>query len=131
MQRGYLPGDQIGRWGIEQAMEERLRGTRGLVTTQLDTGESVRVEPIPGKDVHLTLDIQLQAQIQAMMSPEVGLMTAQPYQPYEENTNRKPGWQLNGSAIVLEIDSGEVLAAVSMPEMPLQTLLEDSGSDLR
>lgn len=124
--RGYLPGDQIGRWGVEQSMEERLRGTRGLVTTQLDTGESVRVEPIPGKDVRLTLDIQLQAQIQALMSPKVGLMTAQPYQTYEEKTNRKPGTQLNGSAVVLDIDSGEVLAAVSVPEMPLQTLLEDS-----
>lgn len=124
--RGYLPGDQIGRWGVEKSMEDRLRGTRGLVTTQLDTGEYIRVEPIPGRDVHLTLDIQLQAQIQALMSPKVGLMTAQAYQPYEEKTNRKPGTQLNGSAVVLDIDSGEVLAAVSMPEMPLQTLLEDS-----
>jgi cell division protein FtsI/penicillin-binding protein 2 len=124
--RGYLPGDQIGRWGIEKALEDRLRGTRGLSTTQLDTGETKRIEPIPGKDVHLTLDIQLQAQVQALMSPEIGLMTAQPYQPYEDNTNRKPGWQLNGSAVVLEIDSGEVLAAVSIPAMPLQTLREDS-----
>lgn len=126
--RGYLPGDQIGRWGIEQSMEERLRGTRGLSTTQLDTGETTRIEPIPGKDVRLTIDIQLQAQVQALMSPEVGLMTAQPYQTYEEKTNRKPGWRLNGSAIVMDIDSGEVLAAVSMPEMSLQTLLEDSES---
>lgn len=124
--RGYLAGDQIGRWGIEKSMEPRLRGTRGRVTTQLDTGESTRIEPIPGQNVHLTLDIQLQAQIQALMSPQVGLMTAQTYQKYEAKTNRQPGWLLNGAAVVLEIDSGEVLAAVSVPEMPLETLREDS-----
>lgn len=127
--KGYMfSGDQIGRWGIEKSMEDRLRGTRGLSTTQLDTGQTSRIEPIPGNDVHLTLDIQLQAQIQALMSPQVGLMTAQTYQKYEAKTNRQPGWQLNGSAIVLDIDSGEVIAAVSMPEMPLQTLREDSES---
>ncbi len=125
--KGYMfSGDQIGRWGIEKAMEDRLRGTRGRLTTQLDTGETTRIEPIPGKDVHLTLDIQLQAQIQALMSPQIGLMTAQPYQKYEAKTNRQPGWHLNGSAVVMDIDSGEIIAAVSMPAMPLKTLREDS-----
>jgi len=124
--RGYRVGDQIGRWGIEKSMEERLRGTRGMVTKQLDTGEEQRVEPIPGQDVRLTLDIQLQAQVQALMSPKVGLMTAQPYQKYEEKTNRKPGTELNGAAVVLAIDSGEVLAAVSMPQMPLDLLRDGS-----
>ncbi len=124
--RGYLPGDQIGRWGIEKSMEQRLRGTRGRSTTQLDTGETTRTEPLPGQDVHLTLDIQLQAQVQALMSPQVGLMTAQPYHKYEEKTNRQPGWPLNGAAVILEINAGEVLAAVSIPEMPLQMLREES-----
>lgn len=125
--KGYMfSGDQIGRWGIEKSMEDRLRGTRGRSTTQLDTGQTTRVEPIPGGDVHLTLDIQLQAQIQALMSPQIGLMTAQTYHKYEEKTNRQPGWQLNGSAVVMDIDSGEVIAAVSMPEMPLQMLRDDS-----
>jgi len=124
--RGYRVGDQIGRWGIERSMEDRLRGTRGMVTRQLDTGEEQRIEPIPGQDVRLTLDIQLQAQVQALMSPQVGLMTAQAYQKYEKNTNRKPGTELNGAAVILAIDSGEILAAVSMPEMPLQMLREES-----
>ncbi len=124
--RGYLAGDQIGRWGIEKSLENRLRGTRGRSTTQLDTGQTTRIEPIPGNDVHLTLDIQIQAQIQALMSLQIGLMTAQPYQKYEEKTNRQPGWQLNGAAVVMDIDSGEIIAAVSMPEMPLQMLREDS-----
>ncbi len=124
--RGYLAGDQIGRWGVEKSMEQRLRGTRGLSTTQLDTDITTRTEPLPGQDVHLTLDIQLQAQVQALMSPQVGLMTAQPYQKYEEKTNRQPGWPLNGAAVILEINSGEVLAAVSIPPMPLQMLREES-----
>jgi len=124
--RGYLAGDQIGRWGIEKSMEQRLRGTRGRATTKLDTEETTRTEPLPGQDVRLTLDIQLQAQIQALMSPKVGLMTAQPYHKYETKTNRQPGWDLNGAAVVLEIDTGEVLAAVSVPEMPLDMLRDES-----
>ena len=123
--RGYMVGDQIGRWGIERSMEDTLRGTRGMVTKQLDTGEQERVEPIPGKDVRLTLDIQLQAQVQALMMPEVGLMTAQSYQQYEEKTNRVPGTKLNGVAVVLDVQTSEVLAAVSMPQMPLQLLQDE------
>ncbi len=126
---GYLPGDQTGRWGIEQAMERELRGLRGRVIEHLDTQQEERLEPVPGQDVQLSIDLQLQARIQALMSHEMGLTQLQPWhRRFEENepaTNSKLGDNLNSAAIVLEIATGQVLAAVSNPTFTRQQLRDD------
>jgi penicillin-binding protein 2 len=117
---GYRPGlDRVGASGIEAAQEGRLRGTRGVLRTRLDTGAQERLEPVPGRDVALTIDIELQAIIHAMLDPKVGLMKAQPWQSQgnEEGADRsRPKRdELAGAVVVLDVDSGEILAAVSTP----------------
>ncbi|MEO1237162.1 MAG: penicillin-binding transpeptidase domain-containing protein, partial [Planctomycetota bacterium] len=131
---GYRPRDPIGRLGIERSMEATLRGTRGRRVLHLDTGETEVVRPAPGSDVHLSLDIQLQMRLQALMShdPAVGLMRSQTwhnsgYDADETPHNPRPGDPLNGAAVVLDIDNGEVLAAVSVPGTTLDDL-DDPGS---
>ncbi len=123
---GYLPGDQIGRWGIEQTMENTLRGLRGRIITHLDTQQEERLEPLPGRDVRLSIDVQLQARIQALMAPEFGLTRLQPWhRRFDENepaTNSKLGDQLNSAAIVMEVATGQVLAAVSNPTFTYEQL---------
>ncbi len=134
---GYRPGDRTGSWGIERALEGTrakpgLRGTLGVVVRHLDTGYEDRLEPQPGKDVRLTIDVQLQARVQALLTPDPspdwpGLMTRQPWHgptpDAEENAaaaaryERSLGTPLNGAAVVMEVATGEVLAAVSMPAM--------------
>lgn len=127
---GYRAGDRLGRFGIEAAMEDRLRGRRGMAVRQLDTGRAERTEPVPGRDVRLTLDISLQARIQALMSQEVGLMTFQSWHVRDnaEGEAARVGEQLTGAAVVLDAETSEVLAAVSMPEMPLEMLEHNSGA---
>ncbi|MEZ6212059.1 MAG: hypothetical protein R3B46_12545 [Phycisphaerales bacterium] len=87
--RGYYEvGDLAGRNGIEEGYEDRLRGLRGLVVYHRDTGEE-EVEPaVAGEDVQLTLDVMLQARIQALLAPEVGLATVQPF--HEGNQGLAP-----------------------------------------
>ena len=110
---GYrLSGEVVGTRGIERVLEDELRGERGVIRQRLDTGEEVRQDHKPGVDVTLTLDIALQTRIQAIMSPQLGLCVVQPWQ---ENSILPVGTPLNGAACVVEVETGEILAMVTMP----------------
>ncbi|MCE9590387.1 MAG: hypothetical protein K8S99_07670 [Planctomycetes bacterium] len=131
---GYLPGDRTGAWGIEKSMEPLLRGLRGSLTRRLDTQAEEVISPVPGQDVTLTLDIALQARVQAIMDARTGLMKVQEWNSKDLSDNPlRPqlGEPLNGAAVVIDIATGEVLAAVSMPGMPLKTLREDPDKILK
>ncbi len=109
----YFPGDAVGRAGVEWSQESVLRGLRGLKINRLDTGEERAVAPTTGRDVHLTLDINLQARVQALLDPSLGLARVEPWQGSE--LTLPVGEALNGAAVVLDIDTGEILAMVSTP----------------
>jgi penicillin-binding protein 2 len=118
---GYLDGDLIGAFGVEASMESTLRGKRGETLRRRDTGNVVSDHPAtPGNDVTLTVDLRLQARMQALMSHDdrIGLMHARPWQ---KNTLPE-GTPLNGAAVVLDIETSEVLAAVSVPAITLDQL---------
>lgn len=124
----YREGERIGRSGIEGVLEFDLRGLRGLRSRRLDTGTENITPAVPGHDVALTIDALLQARIQAIMSPEFGLATVQPWHRRAGelgNATMPDGTPLNGAAVVLDIDSGEILAMVSMPSFSRRTLREN------
>jgi len=128
---GYLPGDRVGRWGIEKSQEHWLRGQRGQVVKHLDLDVHDRIEPTAGQDVALSIDIRLQAQVQAIMDPAIGLMKVQPWhrsKPSLHPLHPQAGQALNGAAVVLDIASGQVLAAVTMPGFGLEQLRDDPQS---
>lgn len=110
---GYQPGDTVGQAGVERDLEPRLRGLRGQTVHHLDTGVVEDTPAEPGAPVHLTIDIALQARIQAIMSPELGLAMVQPW--HAGKSTLPEGTPLNGAAVVLDVASGEVLAMVSTP----------------
>lgn len=61
----YSRSDQIGKSGIEQVMESELRGKKGVNRFYVDNVGRVLQEleetnPIPGNDVYLTIDSNLQ-----------------------------------------------------------------------
>ncbi|MHC5002957.1 MAG: penicillin-binding transpeptidase domain-containing protein, partial [Planctomycetota bacterium] len=64
----------------------------------------------------------LQAQVQAIMSHRFGLTTVQ---PWHENAALPVGWPLNGAAVVLDVHSGELLAAVSMPTLAMSRYMDE------
>jgi penicillin-binding protein 2 len=109
---GYRLGDSVGERGIERVFEDHLRGTRGMVMERLATGERTRVDAQPGHDVQVTIDIALQARVQAILSPQFGLTRVQPWQ---SNAALPLGTPLNSAAVVMEVETGEILAMVSMP----------------
>ena len=125
--RGYYrEGDLVGAGGIEEAAEDVLRGTRGRIVEHHDSETAEIAQPASGQDVHLTLDIQLQARIQALMTPDVGLAKVQPWHASSQGLAFAVGTPLNGAAVVIEIESGEVLAMVSTPSFTRETYEEFS-----
>src|SRR5256885_800634 len=64
---GYRQGDLIGKDGIEQTFEDVLRGTPRKLKVEVDSqGRVVRTivdrKAVAGKDVKLTLDVEIQRQ---------------------------------------------------------------------
>lgn len=122
----YRENDFVGARGVEYGAESELRGTRGLRIVKLGTHEATEVGPKAGLDVQLTIDIVLQARVAAVLDPAFGLCkvqqwhyqgTAKPVQPI--------GTPLNAAAVVMEVDTGRVIAMVSTPSMTRQTIAEN------
>ncbi len=111
----YQEGDTVGAAGLEFSYEDTLRGIRGARAENLLTGEVDAREPSPGEDVALTIDVMLQARVRALMDPRLGLAVVQ---NWHHNERVELGTPLNGAAVVLDVDSGEILALVSTPGIP-------------
>lgn len=107
--QGYPQDALVGQEGIEQSYEEYLAGKVGgrLVITS-PTGETIReiarVGAEPGQSVYLTIDRDLQAAVLDAFREAYNFAT-----PTWAQTS--PG----GAAVVMNVKTGEVLAAVSYP----------------
>ena len=103
----YSLNDTVGRDGVEQAFESYLRGDAGVRTVERNkqgkiVSETWRVEPQPGDNVMLTLDIGLQGYVENVLASSV------PAIDVEENTG-------GAACVVLDVDTAEVLACASYP----------------
>ena len=96
----YQAGDYAGRDGLERTYEQRLRGTKGVEVIMRDSRGRIQgsyhdgaedVEAVTGTDLHLSLDIQLQALAEQLLQGKVG------------------------SAVAIEPATGEILALASSP----------------
>jgi penicillin-binding protein 2 len=79
--QGYFPGEDIGRIGVESAFEKYLHGKRGGRQVEVDAiGRRIRlldeVLPIAGKNVWLTIDIELQRVAESCLQGRVGAIVA-------------------------------------------------------
>lgn len=95
----YVPGDFIGRTGIEKVYEDSLRGRDGVRFIEVDADGRQRREfpererpAIPGRDLHLTIDLDVQLAAERAL-PDT----------------------LAGSVVALDPRTGAVLAMASKP----------------
>jgi len=99
----YRDGDTIGRAGVEMMCEKILRGTRGFRVKE-DRKISKDRPASQGQDVHLTIDIRLQKEIEALMNGR------------------------NGCIVLLEVPTRQVLAMVSVPTYDINRYKQDFRS---
>lgn len=114
--RRYQYNDLIGRSGLEALCEPLLRGTRGRVERSLGEDSRVleRIEPVHGRDVTSTIDIELQADVQK-------LFTSAKVDP-SDPTDRVA---VHGAAVVIDVPTGEVRVMASYPDFDLNRYDED------
>jgi penicillin-binding protein 2 len=113
----YTLNDEIGKSGIERVYEDDLRGTPGMTQLEVDTdGNTVRVmtegssAPIPGDDVVLNLDIDVQATAEQALQTALTRAAERPPRGYDA-----PNVGKVGSTVVLDPSSGGVVAMASYP----------------
>ncbi len=105
----YYRGDMIGRTGIEYTYEHYLKGidgerlveisADGVVIGTIDGLEGLEgaggfvgsKAPVPGRDIYLTIDIELQHEVERVFT-----------------------WE-KGAIVIMDPRNGEILAAVSRP----------------
>ncbi len=116
---GYVEGDRIGATGIERAWESYLHGTRGWEKVFVDAKgrrrqrvdgvieEPRRVDPIPGRDLRLTIDADLQKAIGEAMRGE-----------------------LAGGVALIDVRTGRILGLYSKPSYDPNALSGGSGKQV-
>lgn len=113
---GYRLGDTIGKSGAELVYESDLRGQAGVTKLQVNSagdvlGGPLDVQaPVPGHDVQLTVDLNLQRLVEDSLVQ--GLEAAR------EQVDRNDGKHFAapaGSVVVLDPRDGSVLAMASYP----------------
>ncbi len=78
----YSPGDRIGLGGIEWKYEEYLRGQDGINrvkvnNSEIQQGKAVQMKPaIPGNDVILNIDSNLQQAAELILGASIGVIIA-------------------------------------------------------
>lgn len=106
----YKLGDKVGRGGIEEAYEKTLKGIDGGEIIEVDAaGKTLRTlrrkEAIPGQNLILTLDMDLQNTAYDKLSEAL----------------QKSG-SCCGAAIVTDPNTGEILSLVSLPSYDVKNL---------
>ncbi|HLF01219.1 MAG TPA: penicillin-binding protein 2 [Anaerolineales bacterium] len=103
--------DKIGYAGIEAWMQDVLAGTNGYKFIEEDAaGLELRtigepVNPVPGSNVTLTIDVRLQQAAQAVLTKRINDINV-----YSNTTLSQ-----NGVVIAMDPKTGEILAMVSWP----------------
>lgn len=117
---GFRAGDRLGAVGVERRWESYLRGQRGFrkfirkraMRERVEDleerylGEDRLREPAPGRDISLTLDMDL-----------------------VESAERAMRGQLAGAVVVVDVRTGRILAAHSKPGFDPNIASGSSGQD--
>lgn len=114
---GYSLDDYIGKNGIEYVCEKYLKGTDGLKQIDMSiegttTAEYITKEAVQGLDIVLTIDAKVQQAAEKALKTNIEKINNGGFgQKREVNT---------GSAIVLNVKTGEIIAMVSYPDFEPQ-----------
>ena len=103
----YLYSDKIGQTGLEASYESVLRGVPGRRQVEVDAvGRELGVlsaeEPLPGDSLVVSIDLELQSAVQEILE-----------------RHRRASYY--AAAVVLKVDTGEVLSLVSIPTYDLNS----------
>ena len=119
--KGYNMNDTVGIGGVEAAFEDYLRGESGTLLQELSTSGKVvseswkvdvqtgeSLEPKPGDNVMLTLDLRLQEKVEEVLADTIETIDSEDTQ--------------GGAVVVQSVNDGGILAMASYPTFDLSTV---------
>jgi cell division protein FtsI/penicillin-binding protein 2 len=103
---GFVNDEGVGSYGIEQALNDKLKGRAGELKAITDargvplaaSSGNIQKPAVPGQNIVLTLDIAMQKQLETILAN--GVKTAK---------------SESGSAVIMDINSGAVKAMANFP----------------
>ena len=111
---GFTGGDNQGIIGLEVKYEEYLKGTEGTILTvtdargvEIDAAGEERVEPVPGNDLYISLDMNIQSYADQLAKQVMETKEAE-----------------RVSIIVMNPQNGEIMAMADVPEFDLNNPYE-------
>lgn len=116
----YDINDLIGKTGIQYVFEDVLKGEDGIRQIDMDingtiTGEYTAKEAVAGSDVVLTIDSNLQAVAEQTLKENIQKIS-------EESGSKNK--LTSGAVVVMEVDTGEILAMASFPDYEPQLFVD-------
>ncbi len=106
---GFTGGDNQGIIGLEVKYEEYLKGQEGTILTvtdargvEIDEAGEERVEPVPGNDLYISLDMNIQSYATQLARQVMETKEAE-----------------RVSILVMNPQNGEIMAMVDVPEFDL------------
>lgn len=109
----YSQNDIIGKTGIEYAFEEYLKGKNGIKQIDMSvdgtaTAEYISQEAIAGSDIVLTIDANLQRVTETALANNIQKIANGGFgKAYDAKA---------GACVVMNVNSGEILAMASYPD---------------
>lgn len=111
---GFTGGDNQGIIGLEVKYEEYLKGEEGTILTvtdargiEIDEAGEERVEPVPGNDLYISLDMNIQSYATQLAKQVMETKEAE-----------------RVSILVMNPRNGEIMAMVDVPEFDLNNPYE-------
>ena len=124
---GYTINSMIGKSGIEESMEKYLKGVDGVKKVVTDSlgnvsSEQIISEASSGKDVTLTIDYRIQNVVENALKNTLWNLQTGGY-------GKEPIYEAqSGSCVVLDVETGEVLAIASYPEYNINSFVDGISS---
>ncbi len=106
----YTQGDLVGKVGVEKTYDFWLRGKEGEQQVEVNNNarpitKQLIEAPVAGKTVQLTIDADLQKVVEDTLDERIAIIQ-------ETNPNAHAG-----AAVVLDVNTGKILAMASRPGM--------------
>lgn len=121
---GYSMDASVGTSGFEAAFEDELHGTNGRLARTVDSegniiGEYYTKYPVAGNNVETTIDLNLQIAAETALEKYFNLLKEGALNDGDTGTDVQ-----GGAVVVLDVNTGAVLACASYPTYDLENYNE-------
>ncbi len=127
---GYSISDVVGNSGAERAFESYLRARNGQKTVIVNgdgqvVDEYYETEPQAGQDVYLTIDIKMQEIAEKALERTINEIRERGEREQTSGADAE-----GGAVVVIDVNTGEILAIASYPTYDLSKFSQNYGAML-